>query len=92
MHKKDTGLDFIFFSEYEAIDLQNSLSTIGIFAVLYRMDEVTSSNIDALSLNEPNSDPDRLNFTVLCRLSSCQSFLQKVIIFIFIAVINFFVS
>ncbi|VDI39698.1 Hypothetical predicted protein [Mytilus galloprovincialis] len=64
-------------TEYEAIYLQNSLSTIGIFAVLYRMEEVTSSNIDALSLNEPNSDPDRLNFTVLCRLNSCQSFLQK---------------
>ncbi|CAC5406414.1 unnamed protein product [Mytilus coruscus] len=64
-------------TEHEAIDLQKSLSTIGIFAVLYRMEEVTSSKIDALSLNEPNSDPDRLNFTVLCRLSSCQSFLEK---------------
>ncbi|XP_052065245.1 uncharacterized protein LOC127705036 isoform X3 [Mytilus californianus] len=64
-------------TEHEAVDLQNSLSTIGIFAVLYRMEEVTSSQIDALSQNEPNRDPDRLNFTVLCRLSSCQSFLEK---------------
>lgn len=76
------------FSESDALELQQSLSVTGKYAVMYSMEEMTSSKIDdVLSRNTHASF--MLNLTVLCSLDSCKSFLKQVI-FSFKALNNFY--
>ncbi|XP_063399305.1 glutamate receptor ionotropic, kainate glr-3-like [Mytilus trossulus] len=64
-------------TEHEALQLQEGLSNIGTFGVIYRMEEVTSYNIDVLSKTTFKNAPDTLNFIVLCRLSTSRQFLKQ---------------
>ena len=71
--------DLIFFlSEHEAVQLHESLSKIGTFNVIYRMEEVTSSQIDRLANTSFHDAPDIITFVVLCRWEISQQFLKQV--------------
>ncbi|XP_063399364.1 glutamate receptor ionotropic, delta-1-like [Mytilus trossulus] len=79
VHLKWSSVCVIFDNEtkQEAIELHEGLSAIHVYAVMYSMEEVTSSKIDDLLATSSLHESKKLNFTVLCRLESCQSFLKK---------------
>lgn len=69
---------YMCFTERQALDLVARMSEQEIFVVIYKMSEVTSSKIDALSSTTLKDYPDKINFTILCRFKPCQTFLQRV--------------
>ncbi|XP_071120304.1 uncharacterized protein [Mytilus edulis] len=62
-------------SGQQAFELHHGLSTYGILAVIYPLEEVTSSQIDALSSSSQDKSTN-INFTVLCQ-HVCLKFLEK---------------
>ncbi|CAC5388391.1 GRID1 [Mytilus coruscus] len=64
-------------TEHEAVQLHESLSKIGTFDVIYRMEEVTSSQIDLLANTSFHDAPDIITFVVLCRWETSQQFLKQ---------------
>ncbi|XP_076114569.1 putative glutamate receptor [Mytilus galloprovincialis] len=76
-HLKWSSVCIIFDKEsgQQAFELHHGLSTYGILAVIYPMEEVTSSQIDALSSSSQDKSTN-INFTVLCQ-HVCLQFLEK---------------
>lgn len=64
------------------MELQQNLSTIGTYTVMYKMENMTSDLIDDLS-NVPNKKAEGLNFIVLCSLEAFDSFMRQVTVFNF---------
>lgn len=74
-------------TEQEAVQLHESLSKIGTFDVIFRMEEVTSSQIDLLANTLFHDAPDIITFVVLCRWESSQQFLKQVFNFYFFTIL-----
>ncbi|CAC5406405.1 GRID1 [Mytilus coruscus] len=62
--------------ESEALEFLHRLSVAGRYAVMYSMEDMTSSKIDDI-ISTYSQSSVMLNFTVLCRLETCQSFLKQ---------------
>ncbi|XP_076113503.1 glutamate receptor U1-like [Mytilus galloprovincialis] len=77
-HLKWTSVCVIFdkSTELEALEFHHRLSVAGRYAVMYRMEDMTSSKIDDI-ISTYSQSSIMLNFTVFCRLDSCQSFLKQ---------------
>lgn len=59
--------------------LHHGLSDVGIFADVHSLQQMTSQKIDSLMKEKAAVyDETSLNCTILCRLESCQQYLEKV--------------
>ncbi|XP_063428109.1 glutamate receptor ionotropic, kainate 2-like isoform X1 [Mytilus trossulus] len=65
-------------TEHEAMRLHHGLSDVGIFADVHSLQQMTSQKIDSLMKEKAAVyDETSLNCTILCRLESCQQYLEK---------------
>ncbi|CAC5375407.1 GRIK2 [Mytilus coruscus] len=80
VHLKWSSICIVFDNEteHEAMVLHHGLSDVGIFANVHSLHNMTSEMIDSLMEGKSSVfDESSLNCTILCRLESCQRYLEK---------------